>query len=101
LETFSASNAVNNGLLPLILPEETVEGMLSRLGSGVAPARIDLIGGTVEVDGQTCEFDLPGIWREKLINGWDDIDLTASLAEAIMNYRDSRKAAASWAWPPQ
>jgi 3-isopropylmalate/(R)-2-methylmalate dehydratase small subunit len=82
-------NAVNNQLLPLILPEETVEGMLSRLGSGVAPARIDLIGGTVEVDGQTCEFDLPGIWREKLINGWDDIDLTASLAEAIMNYRDS------------
>lgn len=94
-------NAVNNQLLPLLLPEETVEAMLFELGSGTAAARIDLNSGTVSLGDRTYPFDLSEIWREKLINGWDDIDLTASRAGAIMSYRDSRKAAAPWVWPPQ
>ncbi|WP_394687872.1 3-isopropylmalate dehydratase small subunit [Hoeflea sp.] len=94
-------NAINNQLLPLVLPEETVEAILSGLGPGVAPTHIDLHSGTATIGDRTYSFDLPEIWREKLINGWDDIDLTASRAEAIMSYRDSRKAAAPWVWPPQ
>lgn len=94
-------NAINNQLLPLVMPEETVEAILSGLGLNVAPTCIDLNAATATVGDQTYQFDLPEIWREKLINGWDDIDLTASRAGAIKSYRDSRKAAAPWVWPPQ
>ena len=42
---------------------------------------------------------LPEVWREKLLNGWDDIDLTVSRAEAIATFRAGRKMAAPWVWP--
>ncbi|MBJ3762414.1 3-isopropylmalate dehydratase small subunit [Maribius pontilimi] len=92
-----AGNAVNNGLLPAAIPD--AGAILDALGDGTASARVDLDGGTLTIDGKTYAFDLPKIWREKLVNGWDDIDLTRAHADAIAAYRKTRAKTASWAWP--
>ena len=94
-----ASNAVNNGLLPARMEAEVVEALIAALGEGTADARIDLQAGTAAIGGTAYPFDLDPLWRTKLINGWDDIDLTASHRDAITAYRDARRAAHPWAWP--
>ncbi len=87
-----AGNAVNNGLLP----------------ARVAPEALAQIEGAVMVDLQACTirhaggetpFDIDPVWREKLLNGWDDIDLTASRAGEIAAYRTRRRAGAPWSIP--
>jgi single-strand DNA-binding protein len=44
-------------------------------------------------------FALNEVARTKLINGWDDTDMTASHGKQIAAFRDARRAAHPWAWP--
>ncbi len=94
-----AGNAVNNGLLPARMDSDTVEALIAALAGGVAAAKIDLENRTASVAGQTHAFDLNDVARTKLMNGWDDIDMTASHARQITAFRDTRRAAHPWAWP--
>lgn len=94
-----AGNAVNNGLLPLKLLPDEVERIIAALAGGTGEARIDLEQGTVAVGGESYGFDLPPKWRQKLVNGWDDIDLTRSHQAEISAFRDARRAEYGWAWP--
>lgn len=94
-----AGNAVNNGLLPARVPSDAAEMLIGALGEAARPVCIDLAAGTATLAGQTVRFDLDPIWRTKLINGWDDIDLTASQSDRIAAFRAARRAAHPWAWP--
>jgi len=94
-----ASNAVNNGLLPARVTEAEIDGLIAALGTGTAAAQVDLATGTAAIDGHSVTFQLDEIWREKLINGWDDIDLTRQHDTAIAAYRARRVAQKSWAIP--
>ena len=96
-----AGNAVNNGLLPARVDPEAVEALIAALGTGGGPAEIDLSALTATIAGQGLRFALDPVWRVKLIEGWDDIDLTASRAGAIAAFRAERARAAPWAFPPQ
>ncbi len=94
-----SGNAVNNGLLPLKLPAETVEEILAVLGTGTESATVDLEGGQLRIGDQEYRFELPGKWQQKLLNGWDDIDLTLNRQNEISAFRDQRRAEYGWAWP--
>lgn len=94
-----AGNAVNNGLLPARMDEDRVEALIAALGDGTAQARIDLEAATATIGGVEYAFDLDPIRRTKLINGWDDIDMTASHHTEIAAFRKARRAAHPWAWP--
>ncbi|KMK64861.1 3-isopropylmalate dehydratase small subunit [Puniceibacterium sp. IMCC21224] len=94
-----SGNAVNNGLLPARLDDTVIEELLTELGSRTATAHVDLTTGTALIAGRNVQFELDPVWREKLRNGWDDIDLTAQHAEAISAYRTARHAQSAWAWP--
>ena len=89
-----ASNAVNNGLLPARLPEDRIEALLTRLGTDSAAMTVDLTDSVIRLSNQVIPFDLDPIWRLKLINGWDDIDMTASHGAAIAAFRAARAKAA-------
>lgn len=95
-DIFSA-NAVNNGLLPAQAEPALVDRLIAALGTGTGPARIDLTQGTLSVAGIDIPLTLDPVWRQKLINGWDDIDLTAHHAGAIAAYRATRLQDAPWA----
>ncbi|WP_370047438.1 MULTISPECIES: 3-isopropylmalate dehydratase small subunit [Salipiger] len=92
-----AGNAVNNGLLPVVTPEAAA--LRAAIGQGAAPARVDLASRRLSVAGQELNFALSETAQAKLMNGWDDIDLTRVHAGDIRNFRDRRKADHAWAWP--
>jgi 3-isopropylmalate/(R)-2-methylmalate dehydratase small subunit len=92
-----ASNAVNNGLLPARLPEDRIEALLTRLGTDAAGMTVDLTDCVIRLGSEVIPFDLDPIWRLKLINGWDDIDMTASHGAAIAAFRAARAKAAPYA----
>ncbi|WP_112323532.1 3-isopropylmalate dehydratase small subunit [Oceanibium sediminis] len=94
-----AANAVNNGLLPARVSAEAAEEMITSLGDATAPVRISLTELTITLGDRTLAFDLADTWREKLINGWDDIDLTLQERDANAAFRDAYRAATPWAWP--
>lgn len=96
-----AANAVNNGLLPGRADPDLVERLLARLGRGAATMTIDLEARRLAMDGIEGGFDLDDIWRRKLVNGWDDIDLTRRHMDRIAKFAARRRAAAPWVWPAQ
>ena len=94
-----AGNAVNNGLLPATLPETDCEDLIAALAGGTAPCRIGLEPCRIGIAGRSFPFGLPDAWRTKLLNGWDDIDLTRAETSRIAEFRGRRRAGAPWAWP--
>ena len=94
-----ASNAVNNGLLPARIDDAACTALMAQLGSETIQADVDIEVGTIEINGSTLKFALEESWRVKLINGWDDIDLTQQYASDISHYKEIRYQTASWAWP--
>jgi 3-isopropylmalate/(R)-2-methylmalate dehydratase small subunit len=94
-----AANAVNNGLLPATVHPDDAEALIASLGARASPATIDLMAGTVRINGLCALFDLPAPWRTKLANGWDDIDLTASHSARIAAFAAARNAAHPWVRP--
>ena len=96
-----ASNAVNNGLLPARADAAVVDELIGHLAGETADARVDLEDKTAEIGGVRIRFDLDEVWREKLMNGWDDIDLTRQHRPAIATYRRRRAEAQPWAFPAE
>lgn len=92
-----SGNAVNNGLLPVATPEAAA--LRAAIGQGAARARVDLASRRLSVAGQELNFALSETAQAKLMNGWDDIDLTRAHAGDIRNFRERRKADHAWAWP--
>lgn len=77
-----ASNAVNNGLLPAVVTEADAERLLVVLTSDPI-LRIDLETQTIIAGEMVIAFRIDPVWRMKLLNGWDDLDLTASYRAEI------------------
>ena len=91
-----ASNAVNNGLLPARVSEDAVEALLANLGDEMRELTVDLEAGTIDFDGSPIPFEIDPVWRQKLMNGWDDIDLTQSHKAKIETFGEARPA---WTQP--
>lgn len=97
-DIFSA-NAVNNGLLPARLDETVIAELTDRIGGKAVEAQIDLSSRSAVIGGQKIIFDLDETWAQKLINGWDDIDITKAHAETIKDFRNTYFGARPWAMP--
>ena len=94
-----ASNAVNNGLLPAKVTEADGEALLAALQAGLSEVTVDLEAQAIRAGDLALAFAIDPVWRTKLLNGWDDLDLTLSHAEAIAGFaaRDARER--PWAAP--
>lgn len=91
-----SGNAVNNGLLPARVSEEDAERLLA-----VTPSMLTIDLDTLTITGAgglSVAFALDPVWRLKLINGWDDIDLTRSHETEIARFASARQAAQPWLW---
>ncbi len=91
-----AGNAVNNGLLPARVSEAEAEALLEALPVDLA---VDLEACTITAGDRVIEFAIDPVWRTKLINGWDDIDLTRAHAQEITDFIAARRGARPWIWP--
>jgi 3-isopropylmalate/(R)-2-methylmalate dehydratase small subunit len=90
-----AGNAVNNGLLPARVSEADAERLLARTPMELS---VDLSRSVIEGGGEPVRFDLDPIWRMKLENGWDDIELTRSYHDRIATFAKARKQSSPWIW---
>lgn len=94
-----AANAVNNGLLPAQV-EATDLALLQKLvGDESVPIVADLTTSTLTINTHTVAFSLDDTWRLKLINGWDDIDLTLGQSDQIDVFRAHHYGQYLWALP--
>ena len=94
-----AANAVNNGLLPARLGEADTECLLDILQAGLHELTVNLHTCRVHAGAEAWDFTLDPVSRTKLLNGWDDLDLTASHAAAIAAFAASDASARPW-MPP-
>ncbi len=94
-----AANAVNNGLLPAIVDEADAEALLAALQSGLLRLTLDLEALRIEGLPRPITFRVDPVWRTKLLNGWDDLDLTLSHADAIRGFAAADAARRPWAAP--
>jgi 3-isopropylmalate/(R)-2-methylmalate dehydratase small subunit len=94
-----ASNAVNNGLLPACVDEHDAESLIRTLEAGVREIAVDLQAQTITTNGVSAPFTVDPVWRMKLLNGWDDIDLTLSQGEAITQFTADDAKKRPWAVP--
>jgi 3-isopropylmalate/(R)-2-methylmalate dehydratase small subunit len=94
-----SSNAVNNGLLPLRLREEDHAAFVDcHQAQPDMPAEIDLKTCRLSLGSFEREFTLDETSRLKLINGWDDIDMTEQYLSSIESYREQTCHSTPWAW---
>ncbi|MEP1931316.1 MAG: 3-isopropylmalate dehydratase small subunit [Roseibium sp.] len=94
-----AGNAVNNGLLPAQVSENTAKELIDALGSTPCQIHLQLETGRIDLGELNFAFDLEPSWRTKLINGWDDIDLTLQHLPDIARHKEHQIRDHSWAWP--
>ncbi|POX39833.1 3-isopropylmalate dehydratase small subunit [Streptomyces sp. Ru73] len=86
-------NSLKNGLLTVVLPQETVEA-LQQLAEAdpAAEVTVDLVNREVRAEGVKAGFELDENARWRLLEGLDDISLTLREEEAIAAYEAKRPA---------
>lgn len=95
-----ASNAVKNGLLPAVLGEEEIEELLAALAA--VPEQhvaVDLTNCTVSWGNRAVPLQIDTVWREQLLNSWDDIDVTRSFSNEIARFRTATERERPWMKP--
>ena len=90
-----SGNAVNNGLLPALVTEADSDALLAALDHP-QPLDVDLENCRITLGDLVVPFTIDPVQRTKLINGWDDIDLTRSHSDAIAAFRDRVADARPW-----
>lgn len=95
------ANAVNNGLLPACINDADYRLLTSRIEQSETMVCVNLATNCIIIDNQEVPFYLADALRIKLMNGWDDIDLTMNYAEEIAAFRNARQHDQPWSTPAQ
>jgi 3-isopropylmalate/(R)-2-methylmalate dehydratase small subunit len=88
------TNATKAGLLPVVLPEETVAAIQDAAEADPpAPVTVDLAAREVRVaSGLTAPFEIDDYTRWRLMEGLDDIGLTLRHEDAVAAFEATRPA---------
>jgi 3-isopropylmalate/(R)-2-methylmalate dehydratase small subunit len=86
------NNSTKAGLLPVVLPEETVAALQDAAEADPAPAiTVDLDAREVRVDGGlVASFEIDDYTRWRLMEGLDDIGLTLRHEDAVAAFEGTR-----------
>ncbi len=95
------NNCFKNGLLPIVLPEATINRLFQEvLATPGYRLAVDLASQTVTTPGgEVISFSVDPHRRHCLLNGLDDIELTLQHAPAIRAYEAQRRQQAPWLFP--
>lgn len=85
------NNCIQNGILPVVLPEEKVDALLRKaLDQPGYQVTVDLEEQVVHDDGFHERFEIDPFVRERLLQGLDDIALTLTFESAISAFESKR-----------
>ncbi|UNS99220.1 3-isopropylmalate dehydratase small subunit [Streptomyces tubbatahanensis] len=86
-------NSLKNGLLTVVLPQETVDALWELTeAEPTAEVTVDLVNRKVVAPGVEADFELDENARWRLLEGLDDISLTLKNEEAIAEFEATRAA---------
>ncbi|MFD6185853.1 3-isopropylmalate dehydratase small subunit [Streptomyces goshikiensis] len=86
-------NSLKNGLLTVVLPQETVDRLWQLTEADpTAEITVDLVARQVRAEGVEAEFELDDNARWRLLEGLDDISLTLQNEADIATYESARPA---------
>ncbi|SHE22296.1 3-isopropylmalate dehydratase small subunit [methanotrophic endosymbiont of Bathymodiolus puteoserpentis (Logatchev)] len=90
------NNCFKNGLLPIVLPAEVVDGLFKEVTAGYQ-LTIDLEAQTIITPkGKVIGFEVDESRKYRLYNGLDDIALSLLQADKIKAYEAERAKRAPW-----
>ena len=87
-------NALNNGLLPVQISEDTLDGFFSAIEKNPsAKFEVNLENQTISCPetGLTENFEIDAYKKECLLHGYDDIDFLISQTAEIENFEKTRR----------
>jgi 3-isopropylmalate/(R)-2-methylmalate dehydratase small subunit len=92
------NNCFKNGLLPIVLTEETIDKLfLQATTEQPLSLHVDLEHQQLNLpDGEVISFDVDPFRKHCLLNGLDDIGLTLQHVEEIQAYEARRRREAPW-----
>ena len=92
------NNCFKNGLLPIVLPEATIDLLFNEVHAFPGyELTIDLENQViVRPQGETIPFDVQAFRKYCLLNGFDDIGLTLRHADKIKAFEAQRLATKPW-----
>ncbi len=92
------NNSFKNGLLPIVLDEQTVDRLFREVEANEGyRLAIDLEAQTLTTpSGEVIPFEVDAFRRYCLLNGLDDIGLTLQHADEIRAYEARRRQEAPW-----
>lgn len=90
------NNCFKNGILPIVLPRETVDTLVAFASNPDNQITIDLPSQTVRAQNMEYHFDIDPFRKHCLLGGLDDIGLTLEKAPAIDAFEAKQRAACPW-----
>lgn len=92
------ANELQNGMLPVTLPEEICRGLRAQLQTQPgATLAIDLPAQTVtDTEGTAHPFMIDPVYKERLLKGLDDIGLVLEYTPAIEGFEQNYHAGRPW-----
>jgi 3-isopropylmalate/(R)-2-methylmalate dehydratase small subunit len=93
-------NAVKNGLLPAVVSERELSVIDTWLSTAERPEiAVDLEQAEIVAGPHRIAFAIEPVRRLRLLNGWDDLDLTDRHEAEIAAFRARRLTGAPWVVP--
>lgn len=89
------NNSLNNGLLPVVVPERFLENLMNlAITDPSQKVRIDLENQVISImpRGDSVQFEINPYKKECLLKGLDDIDYLLSKKELIIAFETAKKA---------
>jgi len=92
------NNCFQNGVLPIILPEETVRAIAAEVEKAPeVPVTVDLESGAITNDrGMRVAFSIDAARRTMLLEGLDEIGMTLKRDAKIASWQDSDRIRRPW-----
>jgi 3-isopropylmalate/(R)-2-methylmalate dehydratase small subunit len=82
-----SQNAARNGVLAAVVAEEAASELREALRRVDAPVTVDLEDQSIAHAGRRYSFAVDPTHRIRLLNGWDDIDVTKSYRAEVATFR--------------
>jgi 3-isopropylmalate/(R)-2-methylmalate dehydratase small subunit len=94
------NNCAKNGMLPVVMSTVDIDRLLATAAPGTAPRlRVDLPNQVVTAGDIGVRFDIEPFWKDCLLSGLDDIDLTLRHRARIAAFAAERFERHPWLVP--
>ena len=89
------NNSIKNGLLPLTLPKSVIENLMN-YAMGKKIIKVSLFNRNIFYNSMKIDFEISDDLRERLLHGYDDIEITLKQKDLIELYENEKLSEGAW-----